>query len=151
ARDPARPRGVVPGREGAVAANAVWLLSHDETRLAVNLRTDMAIDHVSAHLLERAGPADIRFLVEARLQLHEDGDLLAILDRRAECVGDGRGRTDTVERHLDGQNLRVDGGLAHEASDGVEGVVRVVHEDVAGAYGAPDVCRAFERRHWMRQ
>jgi hypothetical protein len=65
-------------------------------------------------------------------------------------MGDGRGRTDTVERHLDGQNLGIDRGLAHEDGDGVEAVVRVVHEDVAGAHGAPDVRRALERRHRMR-
>src|SRR4029077_15631298 len=87
--DPAGPRVVVAGREVAVAVNAIRLLSHDETRLAVNLQADGAIDHVRAHLLERAGPVNVRFLVEARLQLHEDGDLLAVLDRGAQGMGDG--------------------------------------------------------------
>ncbi len=149
--DAARPDVVVAGGEMAVAPDAVGLLAHDEARLAVGLEAGDAVDDVRAHFFERARPADVRLLVEARLQLHEDGDLLAVLDGRPQRVRDGRGRAHAVERHLDGEHLGIDGGLAHEARDGVERVVRVVHEDVPRADRAPDIGRALEGGDGVRR
>src|SRR3989442_6227866 len=65
--DATRPHVVVPGGQVAVAPQAVSLLPDDEARLAVGLEARAAVDDVSAHLLERTGPADVRFLIEARL------------------------------------------------------------------------------------
>ena len=149
--DATRPHIVVAGGEMAVAPDAVGLLPHDEARLAVGLEARAAVDDVSPDFLERAGPADVRLLVEARLQLHEDGDLLAVLDGRAQRVRDGRGWAHAIERHLDGEHLGIDGGLAHEAGDRVEGVVGVMHENVPRPDGAPDVGRALERGDRMRR
>ena len=146
----ARPRIVVARGEVAVAANAVGLLTNDEAGLAVNLQAGATIDHVRAHLLERSSPPDVRLLVEARLELDEDGDLLAVLDGGAQRMRDGRGRAHTVERHLDGEDLGIDGGLLHEARDRIEGVIRMVHENVSGAQRAPDVRRVVERGYTMR-
>ena len=129
-----------------VAPQAVGLLPGDEARFAVDLEAGAAVHDVGAHLLERTGPADIRLLIEARLQLDEDGDLLAVLDGRAQRVRDRRGRAHAVERHLDREDLGIDGGLAHEASDRVEGVVGMMHENVPRADRGPDVERALERR-----
>ena len=128
----------------AVPAETVGLLAHDEAGLAVGLEARAAVDDVSAYLLERAGPADIRLLVEARLELHEDRHLLAVLDGRAQRVRDGRGRAHPVERHLDRAHRGIDGGRAHEARHGVEGVVGMVGQDVSRTDGVPDVRRALE-------
>jgi len=87
--DAARPYVVIPGGEMTIAPQAVGLLPDDEARLAVSLEAGAAVDDVSAHLLERTGPADIRLLIEARLQLDEDGDLLAVFDGRPQRVRDG--------------------------------------------------------------
>src|SRR6267142_816759 len=86
--DATRPHVVVAGGEVAVAPETVSFLPDDEARLAVGLEARAAVDDVSAYLLERTGPADVRLLVEARLQLDEDGDLLAVLDGRAQRVRD---------------------------------------------------------------
>ena len=115
----------------AVAADAVRLLAHDQARLAVRLVADQAVDDVRAHLLQRARPADVGLLVEARLQLDEHRDLLAVLGRGGERLRDRRGRAHAVERHLDGEHRGIDRRLLHEAGDGVERLVRVVDEDVA--------------------
>ena len=64
---------------------------------------------------------------------------------------DGRGGAHAVERHLDGEDLRIRGRLHHEARDGVEGVVGVVHEHVTRANGAPHVGRRLESRHGVRR
>ena len=104
-----------------------------------------------AHLFQGASPADVRLLVEARLQLDEDRHLLAVLDGRVQGVGDRRGGAHAVERHLDGQHLGIDGGLPHEARHRVERLVRVVHEHVARADRAPHVGRVVEGRHRVRR
>jgi len=56
-----------------------------------------------------------------------------------------------VERHLDGEHLGIDGGVAHEAGDRVEGVVGMVHENFARADRGPDIEGVFERRDRLRR
>ncbi len=70
---------VVPRAHVAVVAYAVLLAAQHQRRLGVRLEPDDAVDHVHAHLFERAGPADVRLLVEARLELDDGGHLLAVL------------------------------------------------------------------------
>ena len=108
------------------------------------------VDDVGPHFLERAGPTDVGLLVEAGLQLDEHRDLLAVLGGPGERQRDRRGRAHAVERHLDREHPRIDGGLADEAGDRVEGVVRVVGEDVAAPDRAPDVRATVEggQRAW---
>ena len=142
---------VVAGGQVAVAPDPVRLLADHEAGLAVRLVAGQPVDHVGAHLLERARPADVGLLVEARLQLDEDRDLLAVLGGQGEGLGDRRGRAHAVERHLDGEHPGVHRGLAHEAGDRVEGVVRVVREHVAAPDRAPDVGGALEGRERLRR
>ena len=63
----------------AVAPDAVGLLAHDEQDLGVGLQPDEAVHDVHARLFEHAGPFDVGLLVEARLELDERDDLLALL------------------------------------------------------------------------
>jgi hypothetical protein len=111
----------------AVAANAVGLLADDDAGLAVGLVADETVHHVGADLFQRACPPDVGLLVEARLQLDEDGDLLAALGRAGERLGDRRGRTHPVERHLDGQHLDVDADARPQGVEKLAGVARLAH------------------------
>ena len=70
-------RVVVAGAEVRVAADAVLLAPHHQHQLAVRLEADEAVDDLDAGLLHAPRPADVLLLVEARLQLDDDGDLLA--------------------------------------------------------------------------
>ena len=149
--DAARAHVVVAGGQVAVAADAVAVLPHDQARLAVRLVAHHAVDDVGAHFFQRPRPADVGLLVEARLQLDQHRHLLAVLHRGVERMRDRRGRAHAVERHLDGQHLGIDGGVAHEAGDRVERVVGVMDQHVARADGAPDVGRALEGRHRVRR
>ena len=124
---------VVAGAEVHVTPDLVLLAPDDERDLAVRLQADDAVDHVDARLLERLGPLDVLLLVEARLQLHEDRDLLAVLGRADERGEDRRVRVRAVQGHLDRDRLRVGGGALDHLDDGRERVVRVVEEDVARA------------------
>ena len=74
-------RVVVARADVHVVAHAVALAAHDEDALRVGLERRVAVDDVHARLLERARPADVRPLVEARLELHEADRLLAALGR----------------------------------------------------------------------
>src|SRR5882724_10716883 len=86
--DPRGPEVVVAGGEVAVPPDTVRLLPDDQTRLAVCLEPGEAVHDVGAHFLERAGPADVRLLVEAGLELDEHRHLLAVLHRGLQCVRD---------------------------------------------------------------
>jgi hypothetical protein len=135
--------GVVVARaDVAVAAQAVALLAHDEQGLGVGLQADEAVDDVDADLLERLGPLDVAGLVEAGLQLHEHGDLLARLGGPDEGADDRAVAGRAVQRRLDGDDLVVGGGLGQEGLDGVvEAGVGVVDEDVVAPHLGEEVRR----------
>ena len=139
---------VVAGAEVHVAADAVALAAHDQHDLGVGLEAYEAVDDVHSFALERLRPADVALFVEARLELDEGGDLLAVGRRLHECVDHGGVAADAVERRLDGEHVGVLGGRADEVDHGVERVVGVVQQDVAVADGGEDVggFGAVERR-----
>ncbi len=139
---PRRARVVVAGADVHVAADAAALAPHDERALGVRLERREAVHHVHARALERARPADVAGLVEARLELDQHDRLLALLGRAHERRHHRRVARGAVDRVLDGEHVRVVDGLLDEALDrGREAVVRVVDEDVALADRAEDVGR----------
>ncbi len=87
-----------------------------------------AVDHVHAVLLEPARPGDVVRLVEAGLDLHERRDLLAVLGRPGERPDERAVAAGAVERLLDGEDVRVFGGLLDEADDRLERLVGVVQQ-----------------------
>ena len=108
----------------------------------MRLEPDQAVDDVRAGPLQLARPDDVRLLVEARLDLDQDDDLLAALGGADERLDDGRVARRAVERLLDGQDVRVVGGLGDEPLDRRrERLVRVVDEDVARPDRGEDVGR----------
>ena len=56
-------------------------LTHDQRGLGVDLQAQQAVDDVYAFALQRSRPLDVALLVEARLELDQRGDLLAVFDR----------------------------------------------------------------------
>ena len=140
---------VVARAEVRVAADAVALAAHDLERLAVRLEADEAVDHVGALALQRLGPADVALLVEARLELDEDGDVLAVGRRLHELLDGRRVATAAVQRLLDGQHVRIVGGGAQELDHRVERVVGMVEQHVAVADGGEEL-GSFEPRERRR-
>ena len=125
----------------AVAADAVFLAAHDHRDLGVRLEAEDAVDDVAAGFLEAARHDDVVLLVEARLDLHEHRDLLAVAGSVGERRDDRRLARDAVERLLDGEYGIVIGGRADEVLDRRERLVRMVDEHVLLADGLPDVLR----------
>ena len=96
----------------------------------MSLQFHEAEHDLHAGAFEIARPADIGFLVEARLEFDQRGDRLAgfgSIDQRADDRAVVRG---AVQRLLDGDDIGIDGGLAQELHDDVERLVWVVDDDV---------------------
>ena len=132
-------RMVVAGAEVDVAADAVVFLAHDHGHLGVGLESGHTIDDIDAGFAELAGPFDVGGFVEAGFQLDGDDDLFAGargLDEERDEWGVGAG---AVKRLLDGEHLRVLGGLADEVEDGLKAVIRMMQQDVAFADVEKDV------------
>ena len=94
-------------------------------------------------LFQARRPVDIAALVETRLQLDQDRDLLAALRRLDEAVDHRRVRADAVERHFDREHARVVDGRVDECLDRLERIERMVHELIAIANLVEDVGRAL--------
>ena len=75
--DARRHRMIVAGADMHVGGKRSALAPHDQRKLGVGLELDEAVDDLHAGAFEIARPADIGFLVEARLQLDDGGHRLA--------------------------------------------------------------------------
>ena len=133
-----------------VAPDPLPRAPHDEKDLRVGLVVADSVDDVRAGLFEAVGPADVRFLVEAGQELHEHGDLLALLRGPREGADDGGVPARAVERLLDGEHVGVVRGLGGEGHDRIEGVVRVVEEHVALIEHGEDALPGRKLRHGKR-
>ena len=107
----------------------------------MRLEADEPVHDVHAGLFQDPCPLDVGLLVEAGLQLDERDHLLPLARRVGERAHDpALGTRSPVDGLLDREHSRVAGGLLDERLDGRrERVVRVVHEDVAGAEHAEQV------------
>ena len=109
----------------------------------MGLEADHAVDDVDSGTFQYPRPGDVGLLVESGLDLHDGQHLLAGLSGVNEGVDDGGVARGAVQGLLDGQDLRIVGGLLDEPLHaGGEGVVRVVHQDVTTTNGRKHVCRA---------
>src|SRR5690606_11747450 len=59
-----------------VAVQSSSFFSNDEQYFGVSLEPQKPVHDVHAGALQRASPLDVTRLVKARLQFHDDGDLL---------------------------------------------------------------------------
>ena len=68
---------IVAGADMDVGGERAAFAAHHQRQLGVGLELDEAEHDLRAGALERARPADIGLLVEARLELDQRGDRLA--------------------------------------------------------------------------
>ena len=94
----------------------------------MRFQADHAIGYVDARFFHSARPANIRRLIEARLQFHRHRHLLAVLGRIDQFVDDLAFTGSTVQRHLDGANLGIcTGGIdetLHRVGEGFIGMLQ---------------------------
>ena len=128
----ARGAGVVVARAQVhVAAQLAAFAAHDEQHLGVRLVTDDAVDDLHAGVLQAIGEAEVGFLVEARAQLDDDGDVLAVARGLHQLFDDRRILARAIQRLLDREHVRVFGRLLDQLQHGREGIEGVVQQHVA--------------------
>ena len=122
---------VVAGADVHIAAQTACFLAYHQRGLAVGLKTADAEGDVRADAFQFGRPVQIALLVEARLDFHDAGDLLAPFGGPDQRFDERRVVADAVSGHLDGNGLRIIGCRADEVLDaGVEAFVRVMHQQV---------------------
>ena len=123
-------RMVVAGAEMAVTDERPGLPPHHHRQLGVGLQLDEAVYDLRSGALEVPRPADIRLLVETRLQLDQRSDRFSEfrgLDQGAydRAVGGG-----PIERLLDRNDARIPRRLTDELDDHVEGFVGMMDHEI---------------------
>ena len=96
----------------------------------MGLQLQEAVDHLHPGALQIASPADIRLLVEARLELDQRGHRFAGLGGFGERPHDRAVLAGAVERLLDRRDRRVARRLPQELDDDVEALIGVMDDDV---------------------
>lgn len=82
-------------------------------------------------LFKAAGHQDVIRFIEARLDFHEDSDLLAVLCCFFERLDDRRGGSHAVQGLLDGKNIGVSCCRSDEIDDRVfKGFIGQMHEKI---------------------
>ncbi len=133
-----------------VTADAVLLPPHNQRDLRMRFEADQTVNDVAARLLKHLCPADVVLLVEAGLQLNQNHDLLAVLGGLCEGRDDRRITGDAVQGLLDGEYVRIDRSLCDKVDDWLEGLIWMMHENVAPADTLEYICSGRDFRNRLR-
>ena len=143
---------VVSGADVHVAAQAPRFLAHHQRCLAVGLEPADAKGDVGADAFQFGRPMEIAFLVEARLDLHHAGHLLAPFGCPYQRFHERRVVADAVGSHLDQDRLRIIGCRTDEVLDArVEAFIRMMHQQVGGLHGGEDRALSLRQRRWPQR
>ncbi len=135
---------VVAGAKLRDVLQPVFRLARDAADLAVHLVIAETVDDVAAGLLEALRPLDVVRLVEARAQLEQSRDLLAVFGGRDQGFRQVRLACQAVQRDLDGDDARVVGGFPQKLHESVHGLVGVGQEHLTLGHLADDGAGAIQ-------
>src|ERR1700722_7178223 len=125
-----RDRMIIARADMAIGHQRSALPPHDHRELGVGLQFDEAEHDLRARAFEIARPADVRFLVEARLEFDERGHRLAGLGRLDQRANDRTVRRGAIERLLDRHDIGIARRLGEELHDDIERFVGVMDDEV---------------------
>ena len=129
-----RGRGVVvAGAQVDIPAELGSLLPDHQRHLAMGFQVEKPVHDMHAGPFHLPCPVDVVVLVEAGLQLHDGGDILALVRRVDQGFDDRAFASRAVQRLLDGEDIGIGGRLVDEVDDALECFVRMMHQDVAAA------------------
>ncbi len=136
----------------AIPADGVAFTPHHQNHLGVHLEAQQAVDHVNAFALHGSRPFDVAFLIEARLQFHDHRHLLAVLYGFKQRLDNGRVAAQPIQRHLDGQDVRIARGAPQKFHHRLKRLVRMMQQLVLLADQIEDVVfLGHEARRGIRQ
>lgn len=96
----------------------------------MSFEADEAVDHMDAGLLHFFGPGDIVGLIKAGLEFDQHRDLLFVAGGLDQGIDHGRVAARPIERHFNGQDIRILRGIFEQGDDRGEAFVGVVQENV---------------------
>ena len=105
---------------------------------------------MAACTLEHARPDNIVFFIETGFEFNQYGDLLAVFSSPCQSCDDGRIAAHPVQGLLDRQDIGIRGSLRHKVDDRLEGLIGVVHEDIAAADLLEDIAACGQTRNLLR-
>ena len=132
---------VVAGADVGIAAQTARFLPHNQRSLGVRLEPRYAESDVGADALQFGRPVQVALFVEAGLDLHHAGDLLAMLCGPDQRFDKRRIVANPVSGHLDGDGLRIIGSSTDEVFHArVEAVIGMMDQHVTSLDRGED-CR----------
>ena len=121
---------VVPSADLGDVGIAILILFGNEGQLGVDLVIIKAINDGTACLFQLLGPVDIVLLVKAGTQLHKSNHFLAVFGGFHQRLHDLRFPRHPVERHLDGNDLRVLCRLFQHGNKRPDGLIRIAEKHI---------------------
>ena len=122
---------IVSGADLGNVFDPVPAFLRDQAQLGMNLKAFQAVNDLAARLLKHPGPADVVLLVKPRPQLHKDDDFLAVLSRLAQRLHDLALLCQSVERHLDREDIVILRRLIEQIQERADRFVRIRQQLIA--------------------
>ena len=121
---------IVTGPEMDIGTELARFAANYERDLGVRLQLQKSVNHLHPGAFEIAGPADIRLLVKARLELDQRRHRLSGLGGLGQFPHDRAVFAGAVKRLLDCGDGRVAGSLPQKLNDDVEALIGMMDDDV---------------------
>ena len=97
---------------GTDLCNVLYLTSvfaGDQTQLGVHFIAIQSVDHLTAGILQKSGPADIIFLIKTGSQFYQYDNFFSILGCFDQCLYHFTLLRHTIQGHLNGDDIRIFG------------------------------------------
>ena len=114
----------------AVTLESLGFAADDDAGFGVCLESPDSIHHLHSAVFQLPCPLDVAGFIEASLQFHDYGDVLAIFRSADERFDDGAVATGAVQRLFDGHHIPIISGLGQQPQHGFKGFVRMKQQDI---------------------
>src|SRR6266702_3250920 len=126
-------RVVISSSQVSVAArNPIRISAHQQREFAMSLQANQSMKNLHSGVLEITRPADVRSFIKTRLELYYCSDLLFGCSSN-QGADDHRIFTGAVKSLLDREHVGIFGGCLDERHHCIEGVERMMQQDVVPA------------------
>ncbi len=122
---------IVTGAQMAVTTDTIGARAARSESSWRASEADYTIHDVGARLLQPVRQFDVRFLIEARPQLDDDGDVFAGERSGQQCIHDRRIIASAIQRLFDRQHFWIAGRLTQQIHHRHEAAKGVVQQHVA--------------------
>ena len=133
-----------------VSVQAACFAADDQRHFGMDFVAEHTIHHVRARFFQAPCPFHIVRFVKTRHQFHHHGYLLARFGRRQQRFDQFGIRAGAVNRHFDGDHIGIVRRIVDKFHHRLEGLVRMVQQDVALGDFIEQAGRFAQRRRILR-